>query len=826
MGYDFDAIQKNYPSHSIIGKYIKLKKEGNTHRGLCPFHTEKTPSFHVYNDGGWNCFGCPANGAGVLSFIAQHDCVTYPEALEKLGGGDFVITERERRDMDRLDREMDKDRQKAIVEANSRWEAASPATDENAYIDRKMIRPHMAREEKGALLVPVYDTDGNIQNVQTIYKDGKKLFQWGPYTDKVDDEGKRIRGAGAPAKGGRLNFGICIGRSIVCEGFATGASIYEAVPDRVAVGFSKTGCIDLIRELHGKGQDVAIASDRNALPAMLKLGEELGIPVYAPPEPYDDFNDMSVAMYEGDATEEEVFAAVRAILDGEPINNLKDKPEPKPKLDHVNDDDQSGPVDIWAKPMPPQFPIGVFPAPIEAMAVHRGDQAGCDPSGIAVAALVACAGTLSDTIRIKMRVHEPWFERPCLWGMLIGVPSTNKSAMLKCAASKVKAIDSGMHANNLRKLADWQEDGGTKGGEAVPALPRLRIEDITMESAQEVCRYSPDGVISFQNELTGFFGGIEKHSGKGGGLDRSFWINAYDGGQYAVNRIGRGGMAGYIIDNLSVSILGGIQPDPIKRIMSGYSDDGIIQRFLPIVLRDGIDGEDKPAPDVGSEFDGLVECLHEMRLKGDAYFMRDYLEFSEEAQQVQYRTSKFHNKLVKSFEEINPTMSSHFGKYNGFFGRLCITMHCIENVNNLSGVPRFISLETAERVEVILDKFIMAHSVAFYSGMLGLSEDIARVKAVGGYILAHKLETVTMRTIGRNVSAMKKIDRQEAAKVFEQLEAFGWLEQVNKRSDAPSWDVNPEVHIRFAEKAISEVERRAEVRDIIAEMVEQARKSA
>lgn len=40
-------------------------------------------------------------------------------------------------------------------------------------------------------------------------------------------------------KGGRLNFGICIGRTIVCEGFATGASIYEAVPDRGGWIFEK-----------------------------------------------------------------------------------------------------------------------------------------------------------------------------------------------------------------------------------------------------------------------------------------------------------------------------------------------------------------------------------------------------------------------------------------------------------------------------------------------------------------------------------------------------------------------------------------------------------
>lgn len=822
--YNFAAIKEKTTIAEVIGRVVKLKKHSNHYKGLCPFQIESTPSFAVYENS-YYCYGCKAHG-DVVDFVVQYEGCSYEEAIDRLGASEFKLTQKDHQEIGRREKEHKHQRQAAIAMAIQRWEAAPPADPDNAYLARKQVQPHMARLDGKALLIPVYDRNGDMQNVQTISADGSKLFQWGAHLKnddgsyQLDEHGHKVRGAGAPAKGGRLNFGICIGRSIVCEGFATGASIYEAVPDRVVVGFSKYGCIDLIRELHGNGQEVAIAADRNALAEMLKLGKELGIPVYAPDDPYDDFNDMAVAIIEAgdDPTD-----AIKAIFRGEPLH----VPEPAPTIEvkAANDDhDNSGPVDIWAKPMPPVFPRGIFPKPIEDLAIHRGEQAGCDPSGIAMAALTASAGVISDTITLKMRVHEPWFERPLLWGMLVGLPSTNKSAMLKYSTAQIKKIDGEMFAENSRKLRDWQEDGGTKSGEPMPPMPRLRVEDITMESAQEVCRYSQHGVISIQNELNGFFGGIQKHSGGGGGLDRSFWIGAYDGGQYAVNRIGRGGATGYIIDNLSVGIIGGIQPDVIKAIMNGYSDDGIIQRFLPIILHDGDEGEDKPAPDVGGEFDALIDRLHAMRLEaGGEFFMKQYIEFSPEAQEVQYRTSTYHKKLVKSFEEVNGTLASHFGKYNGFFGRLCITMHCIESVNTKNGPSRYISLETAERVEHLLHKFLLPHSIAFYTGILGLSEGIDRVKAVAGYILAHKLETVTMRTIGRNVSAMKRVDRQEAAKVFEQLEAFGWLEQTNKRHDAPSWNVDARVHEKFAERALSEAERRADVRGIIAETVDQIR---
>ncbi len=54
----------------VIQDYVSLKKTGATYKGLCPFHGEKTPSFHVNRDKGFfHCFGCGVGG-DVLSLIA------------------------------------------------------------------------------------------------------------------------------------------------------------------------------------------------------------------------------------------------------------------------------------------------------------------------------------------------------------------------------------------------------------------------------------------------------------------------------------------------------------------------------------------------------------------------------------------------------------------------------------------------------------------------------------------------------------------------------------------------------------------------------------
>ncbi|HCC00251.1 MAG TPA: DNA primase, partial [Ruminococcaceae bacterium] len=68
----------------IISRYVDLRKGGRTLVGLCPFHSEKTPSFHVYpDDQHFYCFGCETGG-DVITFIRKIENLDYREAVEFL----------------------------------------------------------------------------------------------------------------------------------------------------------------------------------------------------------------------------------------------------------------------------------------------------------------------------------------------------------------------------------------------------------------------------------------------------------------------------------------------------------------------------------------------------------------------------------------------------------------------------------------------------------------------------------------------------------------------------------------------------------------------
>ena len=80
-----EEIKNRIDIVELISGYVPLKKAGRTYKGLCPFHTEKTPSFVVFPDSQtWHCFGACGIGGDVFRFIMQREGMDFPEALREL----------------------------------------------------------------------------------------------------------------------------------------------------------------------------------------------------------------------------------------------------------------------------------------------------------------------------------------------------------------------------------------------------------------------------------------------------------------------------------------------------------------------------------------------------------------------------------------------------------------------------------------------------------------------------------------------------------------------------------------------------------------------
>jgi DNA primase len=79
-----DKLRSSILVSEVVGKKVRLKLRGKEFVGLCPFHSEKSPSFIVNDQKGfYHCFGCAADG-DIVKFLMSAESLNYKDAIIKL----------------------------------------------------------------------------------------------------------------------------------------------------------------------------------------------------------------------------------------------------------------------------------------------------------------------------------------------------------------------------------------------------------------------------------------------------------------------------------------------------------------------------------------------------------------------------------------------------------------------------------------------------------------------------------------------------------------------------------------------------------------------
>ncbi|HCR52378.1 TPA: DNA primase [Candidatus Kaiserbacteria bacterium] len=137
-------IKERLNIQDIIAPYVKLKRAGRSLVGLCPFHKEKTPSFHVSPERGtWHCFGCGLGGDG-FSFIEKVEGVDFKGALKILAEKAGVTIEYQgsgnREDASK------KERLRSLMSRASEWYAGKlPGSPAEAYAKARSMTEETIR---------------------------------------------------------------------------------------------------------------------------------------------------------------------------------------------------------------------------------------------------------------------------------------------------------------------------------------------------------------------------------------------------------------------------------------------------------------------------------------------------------------------------------------------------------------------------------------------------------------------------------------------------------------------------------------------------------
>lgn len=219
-----------------------------------------------------------------------------------------------------------------------------------------------------------------------------------------------------------------------------------------------------------------------------------------------------------------------------------------------------------------------------------------------IAFLVACASLIGGKRKVRPYATSPWCEPCILWAGVVGDPSSRKSPALDVVTAPLREIEKDQAEQHKEDRRVWEEASehakasrkywqdavakAVKDGSPRPPMPvdaydpaepvrrRAMIMDATPEAVGSILEGNPQGTLHFRDELAGWLQSFDRYSPGG----REFWLEAYGGRPFVIDR--KGAKGPLTIPFNGVSVLGGIQPSKMAAALLSSPDDGLVARFL------------------------------------------------------------------------------------------------------------------------------------------------------------------------------------------------------------------------------------------------------
>ena len=473
-------------------------------------------------------------------------------------------------------------------------------------------------------------------------------------------------------------------------------------------------------------------------------------------------------------------------------------------------------VDFWDALRPPPFDTRRLPAVIRNFVEDRSRVIGGDPCALAWAAISACSAAVDGRIRLRMKIHDTWSVPPPIWVALIGSSSTRKTPIIDAAWQPLQRSQANELKTYVHRRKQWDSlSKEEKKSRAEPKALRLFTNDSTMEAAQGILTNQDRGIAGLHDELAGFISGMDKYTNKGGS-ERAFFLTAFNGGSHVVDRVGRGTVS---VQNLLMTICGGIQPAKLSDLRD-ITDDGLWQRFVPIIVTPAKFGFDEPRSDAVSQYNRMVEWLLALQPS-------TAIRLSDEGHLVREAMERRVFDMQRS-DAIGASFTSFCGKLAGLFGRLALVLTCIsagpshpgddfdDELSNAGDL--IVSGEIAEMARDLIFSSVLPNAARIYTTMGTVDGGNAEVsKAIAGYILTKRKARLTASDLSSNVRSCRGSTLAQIQLMVSPLVAGGWLTPASDYPGNNVWLVNNAVHLIFAERAETERQRRDQVRALLVE---------
>ncbi len=261
------------------------------------------------------------------------------------------------------------------------------------------------------------------------------------------------------------------------------------------------------------------------------------------------------------------------------------------------------------------FPVDVFPEPMQDIINEINKVLLAPLDFVAAAVLWNVSVAIGNTY--KAYAMKGRSESAILYITLVGSPGSNKTFPLKFLMKGLEEKNEELNRVYKAELKLWKEATSKhKKNEPLPEKPVRKqyiIMDTTPEALLGVLQNNPRGLGGYYDELTGWYGNFNQYNK---GNEKALWLSGWNGGQYIVNRKQSDDI---FIKDFFVSIIGGIQPDPLIKLVSETGRDGFIDRILFTILENEppLKFKDEQISDrVLEDWDTIIERVIEANTSG------------------------------------------------------------------------------------------------------------------------------------------------------------------------------------------------------------------
>lgn len=450
---------------------------------------------------------------------------------------------------------------------------------------------------------------------------------------------------------------------------------------------------------------------------------------------------------------------------------------------------------------PPTMPGELFGA-LWPLVGDLAEAAGAPRDYVGLGVLITAASLIGGKRKVRPYVTSDWSEPCILWGAVVGDPSANKSPALDRVTNPLRAIEQDAAGEHTSSRSIWQAEDArakaeraeweaavkmaTKAGESTPEMPRAAlapvepmrrrplVQDATPEAMGAILAGNPAGTLHLRDELAGWLESFERYSPGG----RTYWLEAYGGRPYVVDRVKSGGDP-IVIPFNGVSVLGGIQPERLSDALLAGADDGLVSRFLwawpdkvpfsrPRACADAARLEQ-----VYRRLDGLAWSMGEdgrnapvaLTLEPDAADLFDEWQAEHDA----------------DADEMGALYKGMVGKLRGTVLRLSLVSELLRWAIDGGREPQSVSLRSVAYAAAYADSYAKPAALRVF-GDASLPKVEKHAATLGRWLRRHKPGRINLRTLRREsgLPGLKDADALKAA--VDMLVEAEWLRPAPSRA--------------------------------------------